>query len=231
MPIRKRRTAKRRKIRRRNVPRTNYSLTSRTGPVPPAFPLSKSFKYIARYVADFVDLDSGIGGIPVSKVFSLNGLYDPDISGTGHQPLGFDQLMLMYDHYTVIGARVRVSFQNLDDTNSTMALIHVKDTNTTNSNIEEIIENGMTRYMLLGPEPSGQGNGVLALNISMKKFFGKTILTEHDYRGTVSSNPSEQCFLHVTGAPRSSSDLAALRATVELEYIAILHEPKQLGQS
>lgn len=38
--------------------------------------------------------------------FAANGLYDPNITGVGHQPNPFDQLMLFYTKATVIGSKI-----------------------------------------------------------------------------------------------------------------------------
>jgi len=48
-----------------------------------------------------------------TKQFSLNSLYDPDVSGTGHQPYGFDQLCAStgpYTRYKVLGVSVKMRF-------------------------------------------------------------------------------------------------------------------------
>ena len=45
-------------------------------------------------------------------VYSANGLYDPDITGAGHQPMSFDQLIGMYEHYTVQSGKITVNFVN-----------------------------------------------------------------------------------------------------------------------
>ena len=50
------------------------------------------------------------------KVFSGNGLYDPDVSGVGHQPLGFDQWMTLYNRYRVYASRIVVNVVNLQPT-------------------------------------------------------------------------------------------------------------------
>ena len=52
---------------------------------------------------------SGISG--TTKVFGLNNLYDPDVSGTGHQPFGYDQLLAAtgpYSRYKVLGCKVDI---------------------------------------------------------------------------------------------------------------------------
>lgn len=52
------------------------------------------------------------------KTFRGNGLYDPDQSGVGHQPLGFDQWMAFYTRYRVYASRIKVTILNNND-NST----------------------------------------------------------------------------------------------------------------
>ena len=40
----------------------------------------------------------------------LNSLFDPNLSGLGHQPRGFDQLMAVYEKYTVVAAKITVCY-------------------------------------------------------------------------------------------------------------------------
>lgn len=53
-------------------------------------PLGKYFKSHNRYVEGFIDLNPGALGSNAPYTFSANGLYDPNITGSGHQPIGFD---------------------------------------------------------------------------------------------------------------------------------------------
>jgi hypothetical protein len=39
------------------------------------------------------------------QAFRANSIYDPNLTGTGHQPLGRDQLAEMYDHYEVLSSQ------------------------------------------------------------------------------------------------------------------------------
>lgn len=194
------------------------------------FPLPKKFLFKTRYVQS-VTIDPSAGGIAASHVFRLNSLYDPDYTTSGHQPVGFDQIMPMYNHYTVIGARARIEFTNRDNSYSQRVFAHVRDSPATITNTSELIENGQCRWTTLGMGPSGQANRMLTMNFSAKKFFGKNVLVEHDYRGTEATDPTECAYLHVTAEPTIGVDSGAIVVLVVLEYIAVLHEPKTLAQS
>ncbi len=44
--------------------------------------------------------------------FRTNSLFDPDLTGVGHQPYQFDQLTLMYSRYIVYGLKYSITFNN-----------------------------------------------------------------------------------------------------------------------
>lgn len=44
--------------------------------------------------------------------FRVNSLFDPDKTGTGHQPMGFDQLMLLYFRYKVFAVKAEITWTN-----------------------------------------------------------------------------------------------------------------------
>lgn len=217
--------------RKKNYKKKNYRKRNYQMSIPRTNPLGKSFLYKTRYVAFNLQLNPTVGGIPDTYVFSLNGLYDPNITGIGHQPLGFDELMAMYNHYTVVSSRAKVQFNNTDAANACTAILQIKDTATTSTDMSTVIENGRCVYCVLGPESGGSAVKSLSINCSMKQFFGKTIVTEHDYRGSISANPNEQVYLHITAAPRTTSDQDAVFVTVQIDYLALLHEPKLLSAS
>lgn len=197
-----------------------------------SMPLGTKYKFCTRYVDYQVAIDPTTGGVPASYVFSLNGMYDPDITGLGHQPLGFDQLVgTMYNHYTVIGARARVTGYNNDTSTGQILILQIKDTNAISTDVENILENGQSRWCTLAPKGSGPCVKTLSINCSPSKFFGRDVMSSTTYQGTASSNPSDGVFLHITAQPVSNADTLSLRCTVVIEYIAMLTEPRQLGSS
>jgi len=79
------------------------------------FSLSKSdygfpdrFKTKIRY-CDVITF-SDTAGTTQSNTFRLNSIYDPDLSGVGHQPMYHDQLALVYGRYRVTGSKITIKF-------------------------------------------------------------------------------------------------------------------------
>jgi hypothetical protein len=87
------------------------------------FPLKKRVRMV--YGAQFILTN---GGAPnQATVFRCNDLYDPDQSGVGHQPRGFDQLLAAagpYTKFVVHSCDVRATFINTVATNPTTCFLH-----------------------------------------------------------------------------------------------------------
>ncbi len=70
-------------------------------------------KYCSVSYADHYNLTSGVLSIfGTEQRLTLNGLFDPDITGVGHQPYGFDQLMAIYGFYKVYAVKVELEWFN-----------------------------------------------------------------------------------------------------------------------
>lgn len=73
----------------------------------PPFPAKKSF--VLTYVDVAKSYDCGVAGIGgTENVYRLNSLYDPDLTGAGHQPMYRDQLAALYATYRVTHVEVAV---------------------------------------------------------------------------------------------------------------------------
>lgn len=192
----------------------------------------KNLKLKHRYV-DHISLNSGAGTV-AKHTFSANGLYDPDITGTGHQPLYFDQIAgVFYNHYTVVGATVKVTFMSGSATlygGVSNVGIMVTSGTTAPTTWNDMLEQGKAKmsFKTLGNANGGNDIKMVTRKISLKRELGvKSLLDEDDNAGGALSNPAEQIYIQVfqVGAT-DSGDATGIEAIVEIDYDVIWHEPK-----
>jgi hypothetical protein len=159
---------------------------------------------------------SGIG----EYVYRLNSLFDPDFTGVGGQPPGFDQWKLLYGVYRVLACQV---------------------------DIEVADENGFALCTMaptvgsaLFADPTAMGalrhsKSVLVTNFMPKKMsalfhiadvFGvndDSVLMDDLYGALISANPSNSCYLHIAQRTTGVGDLCLWR--VRLTFYARLEQP------
>jgi len=160
-------------------------------------------------------------------------MYDPDITSTGHQPNGFDQLMAFFQHYTVIDSTMRVSFAPTSGSNITPMLwdILLSEAPTiTIAQSSDLLESreGTGMAIIAGTERGYIGQPkTLKRNFNAKKFFSKSnIVGDTIYRGNASSNPAEQAYFIVVATDIAGNDPGQLFFNVVIDYLAVLTEPK-----
>ncbi len=125
-------------------------------------------------------------------------LHDPNLSGAGFQPNGFDQWMAFYNNFLV--TRVRLVTEWFSSDHSAAVVVQPSVQGTTTS-IAQMLGNPRTRsaiYSIGGP-PARVDTGW----ISLPDFFGVSIeemRAEARFWGTASSSPTEYLVLSITSA-------------------------------
>lgn len=219
-----------RQVRKKGSISSSYRNSTMTLTTARQSPFGRVLKMKMPYYEQQIDLNPGLGGVAWYH-FSANGLYDPNVTGTGHQPLGFDQVMPMYDHYTVIGAKITVTAYNSDSVYPQVIGIKMADDILSTNNLGQVIENGDVVYTTVMPYRTDQGQTTLTRKVGIKKFFKKNI-SSSEFSGTVSSNPTEQVYFAIFVANMNPSfDSGSVNLSVRIDYIALFREPKLLGQS
>lgn len=174
------------------------------------------------------------GAASNAYVFSANGLYDPDITGAGHQPMGYDQLMALYEHYTVTNARITVSFVNESTTENAYVGIAMFPDSSVETVPTKMIENGLLKREWLAPN-AGSSKSQCSITYSCKiaKLNGRpgNIVGDDLYRGDSASNPTEQSYFHIFAYNLSTVSTCSVRFDVVIEYDAMFTEPRKLTQS
>jgi len=172
------------------------------------------------------------GAASTAYVYSANGLFDPNITSTGHQPMGFDQLMLLYEHYTVTSAKITVSCNN-ESTESAFWGIAFFPDSSVETNPQKLVENGMLKRSWTSAKADHNAQGWLTHQAVIKNINGvsRNIVGDDLYRGASDSNPTEQTYFHIFGYNSANTNATALRLDVLIEYDAVFTEPRKLAQS
>ena len=220
-----RKNKKSKKARRSNAVRRyrsgyNQGVSKRIG-----FPKSMMTKM--RFCATHA-LDPGTATI-ASYQFRANDVYDPDYSGAGHQPLGFDQYSQLYEHFTVLGSKITVTAATSGSVPVVIGITKDSDATRTTS-FDTIQEQPDTCWKVHTPgSPAKQ----LSCRLSAKKWFNKLAVKDSDrLQGTNLASPEEVVFYHLWAKGLSASvDPSAIDCNITIDYIVLWTEPKELPQS
>lgn len=169
------------------------------------------------------------GGVPNDYQFRLNSLFDPDFTGTGHQPYGFDQLTAIYSRYRVYAVTFDISLipdaldKSIETTivaNNTSSAIVTTDLASESSNCF-----GTQQYNVYSRSPRFRGRVDLPfLNGETRAQYTANENTSAAYN----SNPSEVLNLHICSVAGSTQTLIL---SVTLDFTAEFFDQFQLAQS
>lgn len=174
-------------------------------------------------------LQQSTGGL-VTFDFSANGMYDPNISGAGHQPMYFDQMTTLYDHYHVIGSSFKVYFPPDTDVQYVCGVYLNDNTSLVPTSWDGLVEQTQCkRYFVY---PTAVKPTCVTQKWSAKKIFGGSILGNAELQGDAAGNPPEQTYYTFFFQPTDKfSSTSSLPIIVEVRYIAIWSELKDVAQS
>jgi hypothetical protein len=181
---------------------------------------------------------TGSAGVYTYYVFSANGLYDVDITSTGHQPIGWDQLMLYYEQATCLRSKITLRAANNGAQVSVVGISLAPDTTSLGS-AGVFIENGLNTSVLSDSRgTNGTGQRVHELNLSCEvaKYFGRPspreIVNDVQLCTTAAANPTEQAYYHIaTWGAGGAVDNTAYLCDVLIEYDVIFWEPRKVALS
>jgi hypothetical protein len=166
--------------------------------------------------------------------FSLNSIFDPDASGVGTQPMGYDQLMAFYVRYGVESCRARVRLNPLG-TSGTMYLGgFFLDTDASAGSISLQAFSEKSRGSLLQwRENAYQGPVQISKSFDMRSLFGvDNVLAKDSLCGNTTANPADQMYILVwAGCADGSSGDGDTEVVVELEYSVTFFDPREVPTS
>ncbi len=226
-------------LRRKTYNRWRSTYKARWARIAVGTPAKKMVKL--RY-CDTISINPA-AGLTASHYFRANGMFDPDRTGAGHQPLYYDQLITMYDHYTVHGGFLKMTYVHAGSAAQVPGAFGIfLDDNATQSyaSATAIIEGGQKGGTVwtttAGNSSGGNSTGKSAspwvkLSFDAKKFFGVKSLDGAQFRTGFGSSPTEDanycCYYGAIGG----NDPPIAYFIIEVEYNAIFTEKSYTAQS
>lgn len=185
-----------------------------------------------KYV-DNITLSSS--SFSISKnAFKMNSIFDPDVTGVGHQPLYTDQFSPVYNRYTVLGSKLTVMFtSNTPTTTASSSIVGVvgDDDGTTSSTLTAIQEANKCDWTALSNSYQGAGTPMCAVTYSPERDLGLSP-DDDTVSASVTADPSAAYYASVFASDLNGSATATIVfALVEIEYTVKFSRPKTIAQS
>lgn len=208
-------------------------------PILSGFPASQMVKL--RYVQE-ISLDPGVSGSVASYVFRGNSLFDPDYTGTGHQPMLFDQYSAVYSTYQVLGAKITMSHipNTANNTNNYFGICKGTSPNaiSTFSDTASLLESKLvgSNYKMTGLTTQAMaGNGypiTVTKNLSCKRHFGVNNVRDNSaLQALTSGNPEDIVYLICWSAGASGVDTTTQGYKIQIDYIVNFTQPNTVDGS
>jgi len=153
--------------------------------------------------------------------FSCNGCYDPNITGTGTQPMYFDQLAAIYNHYTVLKSKAKFTFYSNSNT-PVCYTVYIDDDTTTQNNayLAAQFDTAVTRYAV-----TSTGSEVVMYSTwDAKKSFGGAPQSDPELQGNSGANPVEQQYYTMIVLDTNATTGNNVTCLVEIDYSCVWDE-------
>lgn len=168
-----------------------------------------------------------------SQIFNLNSLFDPDRTGTGHQPYGFDQLAALYNRYRVLKCRWKIEFAAATASyNIVVVPVNglLASSLTTLAGFTAAAESPRSKVGLIG---AGGTSVIITGGLSINALNGVTLteyLADDRFEAQVGTSPAEVITLYV-GLYNPNAASVISNYSVELTYEVDMHDIIAVAQS
>lgn len=181
-----------------------------------------------------ISLTNSAGSVQ-SAIFSGNGLWDPDVSGVGHQPLAFDQWMTLYKNYRVRASKIQIELLTESATSTTQNcyVVLIPQNSTTAITATQIDWVSELPYSKVRPFNIAKPL-TLSNYASVAKILGvqrSQVSTDDKYAGDATSNPTNTFGWGIYMQPADASATTTIYAKVRIIYYAEFYNRLIVAQS
>lgn len=161
-------------------------------------------------------------------VFNLNSIFDPNRSGTGHQPYGHDTFATLYNRYRVISCKWKI--QCLNTAGFQMGAIPLNEV-FSYATLAEMRENPRSKWVT---QNAGGATQYLSGKTYIPSLVGRTkaqYMADDRYQAAMGTSPNELASLLIMLAGPTGATLSSVPINVLLEYTVEFFDIKHLAQS
>jgi len=200
-------------------------------------------KYVKLQYTDITAAaDLAIGSVN-TILWRANDLYDPQYAAGGHQPFGFDQLIALYQHFTVARSQINVEIMNTGEYKNAGWILHLASAAGEQAaayaagGVAAITElPRSTGVAMCAVDVSLPRQRTITLNFSGPSFFNKSLqsmLGNTAYSGTAAASPTEDAIFEVTCFSPTNAvvDFTMTAVKTTITYWAVFSEPKYFAPS
>lgn len=159
-----------------------------------------------------------------------NSLFDPELTGAGHQPRGFDQWSVLYSRYKVHKSSIQVMAVNNDSDINYVAVVPGIETVLNYANPQDITEHPYVKYRYLAPGANGPSQASLWNSQTTKSIRGEKILDD-DYSALINANPAKQWYWHVLCSAANEAIAPLCTCQINIVYYAEFYRRLSLPRS
>ena len=200
--------------------------------------LPRNLTRTLRYAETYTLTTGTVGVVGSVQQMALNSLYDPNATGTGHQPYGYDQLApAFYLNYLVKKVRWRLLCTTIGNTSEVCVAFCIYPSGASgiqSLSVDAVTEKSNVTTFNVGPSGNDRSRLVEG-HCSMDKIFGITQaqLTDNldQYGAAYNANPTKIAYLELGIGSYSGSAGITLSVQVVLDFEAEFYSPVTLSQS
>lgn len=204
-------------IRRRftNIPNALYSTSA-----------PRQMKVVMKYASTYTLTPAA--SLAASQVFKINSIYDPDQTGSGHQPQGHDQWALIYNNYRVDKFIIKVH-TSTDSSNAgywtifpSTSVFAITDPVVAAESPASVTK---TASVSQNPTLTRTFNPAVVRGISQAEYNADDL-----FQSPFGSDPSQPLYCHVSYVDALGTT-APSNALIEIFYYCTLSKPSQFDRS
>lgn len=190
--------------------------------------------YTDRYT---LSTDATLSTLGTQHKWNLNSLYDPDQTGVGHQPYGFDQLSGLYQRYKVTAVRFEFIFSDPSADGLLLNWQFLNPTQTsqslTGSDPNTVRERPNTGYVVMNERGEQVRTRIIYMPIHRAAQITKLQFDadQEDYTAQFTANPVNMPQLAVAVANMDAGGTKTVKCLVNITYYTTFYDRRVQTQS